>query len=133
MRIYQRARRLLLLHAEHFYFNVQLGHGAPAPAETSAALRDMWRRSTVKRADLVADYGDRWELVELRHDATSSAVGRLLQYRMLWQEDPPDQRPLSLTLATDSNDTDLYRLCAQLKISLILAPPPPQITRRYEP
>ena len=79
----------------------------------------MWWRLTMKRIDVVAETKKEWHIIEIRPRATSTAVGRLLQYRDMWTADPPDQRPVRLILTTDTPDPDLPRLLHTLKIELV--------------
>ena len=46
-----------------FYFDVALGEGAAAPPGTPENLAQSWQRLTQLRADLIADHGDRWDLL----------------------------------------------------------------------
>lgn len=102
------------------YFDVGLGPGLPPPDHQGVDLHAMWTRLTQKRADVVADAGDHWELIELRHSAQANALGRLLQYAALWRADPPDQRPLTLTLVTDFLDPTLPDLLANYNITYLI-------------
>jgi hypothetical protein len=99
------------------YFDVGLGTGLPAPPAAGDRDRTMWQRLTQKRADVVADAGDHWELIELRHSAQANALGRLLQYQSLWNNDPPDSRHVALYLITDFLDPTLPTLLASHNIT----------------
>jgi hypothetical protein len=101
-----------------WYFDVGLG-GQVVEHETDEALTRMWRRVTSKRADVVLEYPDRWIIVELRFAASASALGRLAQYKTLWQEDPPDDRPVDLVLVTDRLDPDLERVASNFGITSV--------------
>jgi hypothetical protein len=102
------------------YFDVALGPGADTSAAPDAAHAAMWTRLTQKRADVVADAGDHWELIELRHAANANALGRLLLYQHLWIQDPPDTRPLKLILVTDHPDPDIAPLLPQHNITYVV-------------
>lgn len=102
------------------YFDVGLGAGATVPVGTATDLARMWTRLTQKRADVVADAVDHWELIECRSAAQSNALGRLLQYQALWVQDPPDRRRLSLYLVTDVRDSDLGPLLAAHHITYVV-------------
>lgn len=106
------------------YFDVGLGDGRPAPPGTDPATQQQWRVITQKRADVLVELPDRWLLVELRETAQPNAIGRLLTYRTLWLDDPPDQRPLNLQLVTNSPDPDVERLAAAHDIAYIIIEPP---------
>lgn len=105
--------------AVSLYFDVGLGGQTDIPPGTSPEMAIMWLRNTQKRIDVLIETSQDWIITELRHNATSSAVGRLLQYRELWNEDPPDSKPVRLRLVTDMGDSDLQKLCERVGIEYI--------------
>lgn len=119
--IWQRFRRVLPSTTRGLYFNVRLGSGRDLPDDTSDHWRDRWRTLTAKRADVVIEQPDGWLLVELRENAQLNAIGRLLGYRKLWTDEPPDARPLSLLLVTNVLDPDVRDLAADHGIGYLIA------------
>ena len=114
-------RRWRALHAHQyqaFYFDVGLGEGPPQSTALDPTHAAMWLRLTQKRADVVADDGTTWTIIELRAHAQSNAVGRLQQYEDLWHRDPPDTRPVRLLLVSDNPDPDLTPLTSQHAIAV---------------
>jgi len=108
--IWDRYRLTLPKTTRALYFDVHLGDGADPGAETDPAMLKLWLEATQKRADVVADLGSHWLLIELRDNAMASALGRLGLYAALWKQDPPDSRPLFLALITNREDRDVRTL-----------------------
>jgi hypothetical protein len=77
--------------------------------------------NTQKRIDVLIETQKSWKIVELRHNATASALGRLIMYRNLWKSDPPDDRPVELMLVTDKYDPDVEAAAKELGIEYIKA------------
>lgn len=105
--------------AIHLYFDVGLGGQTEVPPGTSPEMALMWLRNTQKRIDVLVEEEGRWVIIELRSRASSTAVGRLLQYMDLWKEDPPNNKPIELRIVTDSIDQDTKRLAEKLGITFI--------------
>lgn len=97
----QRAR------VRRMWFDVGLGEGRPSPPGASIAEQFMWLRLTQKRADVIVEYDDAIEIVELREAAQSSAIGRLLMYAELWKKEAQIDKPLRLRLVTNVFDQDV--------------------------
>lgn len=109
--IWLRWRATLYPHAQALYFDVGVG-SPPTPAGwVSPKLQLGWLRLNQRRIDVVADLGDSALIIELRHDATPNAVGRLLAYQQLWGDDDPLGVPAELVLITDLERPDMRRLC----------------------
>lgn len=118
--IWKRYRPQILKDAQVIYYDVGLGGQITVPPGTTPEMARMWFRNTQKRIDVLLDYGIGWVIVELRVDASSSAVGRLIFYRDLWQQDPPDKRPIILRLVTNREDREIRGLTQKLDIDYIV-------------
>lgn len=94
------------------YFDVGLGVGKPGDPALGENLNRAWTRLTQKRADVIAEFPNSVAIIELRDTAQSNAVGRLMMYAQLWNEDPPIKKQLQLQLVTNYADQDVARLCA---------------------
>lgn len=92
---------------KRMWFDVGLGEGRPLPPGEHESYRLMWIRLTQKRADVIAEYDDVVEIIELREAAQSSAIGRLLMYAELWKREAPITKPLRLRLVTNVYDADV--------------------------
>lgn len=120
LEIWKVYKNKLLPEALSLYYDVGLGGQTETPPDTSPEMSKMWIRNTQKRADVIVDTGDTWIIIELRSNATASGAGRLLQYKALWNEDPPDDRPVNLRLVTNMYDRDVEMLCKRLDIWYIV-------------
>jgi hypothetical protein len=106
--------------ARSVYWDVYLGEGIQLDDEPANYQR-MWQRNTQKRADAVIETADSIWLVEMRFQANSIAVGRLLMYQRLWRQDPALPGSLRLWLVTDTRDSIVEALCQELSISYEVA------------
>lgn len=120
-KIFLRARDLIFLNAANVFYDVGLGGATDFPEGTGEELKSMWKSVTQKRIDVLVETADHWKIIEIRPRATSTAAGRLLQYKDMWDQDPPDSRPTKLILLTDAPDPDLPSLLTALNIELITA------------
>jgi hypothetical protein len=96
-----------------FYFDVSLGTGEEPGPGVSENVGKAWQRLTRFRADVVADTGTEWHLIELRPNAGPGAVGSVQTYTTLWTIQPPDARPVVPIIVTDRCSQDI-RTVAQL-------------------
>lgn len=117
--IWQRIKDKLLVDAQRIYFDVGLGGAKNIPDEYEPSYRYMWERLNQKRIDVLVDTGTEWNIIELRPRATSTAIGRLLQYREMWDNEPIDNRKRNLILGTDIPDPDLVSLAKTLNIEIV--------------
>lgn len=107
-------------YALNVYYDVGLGEGAPGGSELDPSMLKMWQKVTQKRADVVIEYSDKVDIVELRFNATSNAIGRLLSYRMLWNDAPAIKKPASFILVSNRFDPDLERLAGMNDIQYLI-------------
>lgn len=119
--IWKRYKPQIIKDAQAVYYDVGLGGQITVPPGTTPEMAAMWFRNTQKRIDVLLDYGIGWIIVELRFNASSSAIGRLLHYRDLWNADPPDKRPLLLRLVTNRDDPEIRTLAQKLDINYVIA------------
>lgn len=115
-RIYKRWALTGLKNALRQFFDVGLGRVEVPPTVKDPALIKDWIRVNQKRADAVIEYDDHVKIVELRHEVTPNAIGRILTYRELWKDDPVIKKPLRLLIVSNRHDKDVERLCIQLGI-----------------
>lgn len=102
------------------YFDVGLGEGEPVPPNEPAAYRRMWQRNTQKRADVLITTGIFVWIVELRFQASSNTIGRLLTYKELYLDDPQLGTNLQLYLVTNHRDKDVDRVAQLAGITYIV-------------
>lgn len=118
--IWQRYRDTATRDALWVFYDVGLGSGKPYEGPEDENLRLMWLMNTQKRADVIIQRRNHIDIIELRHAATANAVGRLLQYRMLYLRDPVLGKPVVMTLVTNLEDPELRDLCKQYSIRYIV-------------
>ncbi len=108
--IWRRWRPSLAAGIEALYFDVGLGLPRELPQVQRSEELLMWIRLNQKRADVLIEWQREVWIVELRHAASLNAVGRILGYRMLWNQDPVIAKPLVLAIVTDRFDSDVQEL-----------------------
>lgn len=86
------------------WFDVAVGPWPYIPPKTPEDYARMWARLNQKRIDVVLDFGTFVAIVELRWDASASAIGRLMMYRDLLKDDDPFGKPVQLYLVTNKVD-----------------------------
>ncbi len=118
--IWIRARKGFTFEAAAMYFDVGLGGQEIPDKQLSPQMFDMWQRVTQKRIDVLVETPHMWQIIEVRFNANSSAVGRLMMYDLMWKSERPDNRPYLLYLITNRQDDDLERLCTISKIGYIV-------------
>lgn len=99
------------------YYDVGVGPARPVDRPVDATLRTMWTRLNQKRLDVLLEFEDHWHIVELRDRSNANAIGRLLMYRKLWIEDPPDARDVTMELVTNVTDISLAELARDHQIA----------------
>jgi hypothetical protein len=102
------------------YFDVGLGLPDELPLSDDPAQLVGWIRNTQKRADVVIERARDVLLVELRHAAQMNAVGRLLGYKKLLEQDNPFGKIVIPVLVTDRHDSEVRDLAADLDIVYIV-------------
>lgn len=110
-RIWLRYRDRLKTRARALYFDVRLGADEALTAASGTGFENMWFALNAKRADVVSDEAAGPRLIELRDNAQTNAIGRLLTYKLLWERDPGLPGPLTLELATNVLDADVAAAC----------------------
>ena len=103
-----------------FYFNVRIGEGAPPPEGLVEPYISMATQVSQKRIDAVGVKPDFWEIFEVRERASPGALGQIKMYESLWLADPPDARPVRLTLISDRVDYDVITAAKAQNIIVIL-------------
>lgn len=119
--IWTRWRFSLPVGVIRIYANVRVGKGRHAEGEFTEDERKMWLAVTQKRIDVLLEFQDRIWIVELRRIASSGALGRLLMYKLLYEEDPVIPKPVTLALVTDFKDDDVLETTKVLGIKYIVA------------
>lgn len=114
--IWERYRRELPAGTHTLYFDVRLGGGRSPGDETDPKYVEFWMRNTQKRADVLAVAPSGIWIIELRDQAQSNAIGRLLLYGKLWLQDAALGGPVKLLLVTNVLDPDVRDLADAMGI-----------------
>jgi hypothetical protein len=70
-------------------------------------MKKMWRALTSKRADAIAELEDEIWLIEVSACPGMRALGQLLTYKTLWDQDPKIDKPVIMVLVADQIDPDV--------------------------
>ena len=89
------------------YYDCLLGGIFLTPDQEKDVFQRMWRYNNSKRADAIAELEDEIWIIEVASTPRQQALGQLLNYRVLWFEDPPISKPVKLALICERFDTDL--------------------------
>ncbi len=89
------------------YYNCLLGGPDLTREEEKDPLKQMWLRSTSKRADVIAETKDEIWIIEVTSESKVRAFGQLMLYTMLWGLDPKSTKPVKAVLVCDEIDTDV--------------------------
>jgi hypothetical protein len=117
--IWLRALEVVTQPGDTIYYNVRLGPQRVTSMFVPPEIERQWQQVNAKRIDLVIQRPGQWIIVEVRHIATSAALGRLIQYKKLWLNDWPERVP-DLLLVTDWMDPDLPELLGIAGISYLV-------------
>jgi len=94
------------------YYDCLLGGPDLTPAEERDPLKRMWRATTSKRADVIAETKDEVWIIEVTSEVKVRALGQLMLYKMLWRNDPKSTKPVKTVLVCDELDPDVIAASA---------------------
>ena len=101
---------------KQFYFNCQVGDPILESPELEEEMQIVVDAVSRRRIDVVGEKEGEWWLIELRQNAGPGAIGSILTYKTLWEENPPDKSLVTPVIVTDTADRNLAHVCAKLKI-----------------
>lgn len=81
-----------------------------------------WQYLTALRIDVTIDHGDRWEIIEVRPDATVSALGAALCYLRTAERLQLTDLPMSAAILCQNIQPDVALVAADLDITVITVP-----------
>ena len=105
---------------ERLYFNVRVGEPIPMDESLPPELKAMSVALSRRRIDVVGEKASGWSLVELKWDAGAEALGQVLMYKALWLSEPPDRRPVSMSVVTNSFNKDMNIACKFYDVEFIV-------------
>lgn len=108
----------------NLYYDCMLGGPALTQEEEKDPFKRMWRANMAKRADAIGETeGEVW-IIEVADTPGLRAIGQLLTYLSLWQEDPRIPKIERAVLVCNFVDTDLIASAAKYGIITYVMPPP---------
>jgi len=105
---------------KQFYFNCQVGDPILEAPDLEEEMQRVVEAVSRRRIDAVGEKELEWWLIELRANAGPGAIGSILTYKALWEEDPPDKKLVTPVIVTDYTDKNLVRVCSSLNIVYLL-------------
>jgi len=104
----------------HFYFDVQVGTPVVEAPEEKPEIKAMIEQTTRLRIDAVGEKKNEYWLIELRPSAMCGAIGSILTYKTLWEEDPIDDKIITPVIVTDNTNRNIISAAGRLKIIILL-------------
>lgn len=98
------------------FYDCLLGGVELTPAEALDPMKRMWRATTAKRADAIAETGSEVWIIEVSDYPGMRAIGQLFTYQTLWLEDPKIPKPERLVLVAGRIDTDVGAACGKFGV-----------------
>ena len=89
------------------WYNVRLGGPWLTPEQEKDHMQVMWRATTTKRIDALAETPTEVWLIEVSAYPGQRSLGQLLSYQTLWLEDPKIIKPEKLLLVCERVDEDI--------------------------
>lgn len=115
-----RFRELYATDFLHFYFDVKVGE---ATMFIEGLEEDMLRvvdQVSRRRIDVVGEKDNEYWIMELRENAGPGAIGSVLTYLTLWNDDPPDNKLATPVIITNYTDKNLVHVCSKLNIIILV-------------
>jgi len=105
-------------------YDVAFGGSVPTDPSASEEEIIMWRFNTAKRVDAVVRNRDELWLCEVRPGSGLSALGAVLGYTWLAEQEKFSDRPIVMTVVTDHTDHDTRLILEAFEVQLIELPEP---------
>lgn len=103
------------------YYDCLLGGPALSPDKEKDAMQRMWRALICKRADAIAETKTETWIIEVSACPGMRALGQLLTYKTLWDEDPKIDKPVKMVLVAEQVDGDVKASYKPYNIVLYLS------------
>lgn len=108
----------------NLYYDCMLGGPFLSPEEAKDPMKRMWRANLAKRADAIGETENEVWIIEVADTPGLRAIGQLLTYLSLWQEDPKIAKIERAVLVCNVVDTDLIASAAKYGIVTYVMPQP---------
>ena len=100
-----------------FSYDLRVGHGVEAPRGTGIIGTKAAYALTTKRIDVVCYRGNTVRIIEVKQRAGLSAIGQLIGYRDLYNQQNSDGYAVELMLVTDELQPDMQSILEQQTIA----------------
>jgi len=107
-----------LIDSTAMWFDIGLGAGTDCGENITPELKKCHLKNTQLRADAIIEYPDHIKIVELRKNAGPDAIGRILAYKMLWEDDPKIDKRIELLIVTNHARQDTIKVAVANGISV---------------
>lgn len=104
------------------YYDCLLGGTVLVEEDRDDPMKRMWRANTAKRADAIAELTNEVWIIEVAQRPGLRAIGQLITYQYLWQEDPQIEKPEKLVLVAQQFDKDLFAAASKSGILIYAVP-----------
>ncbi len=98
------------------YYDCLLGGPFLTPQELEDPLKKSWRYVNSKRPDAIAETKDEVWIIEVSANPGLRAMGQIVSYQALWQEDPAIEKIDRAVLVVETLDTDLGAAVARFGV-----------------
>jgi hypothetical protein len=105
-----------------FAYDCALGGVITTSDDTTEADRLGWQYSTALKIDAVAKEGDRYFILEVRPEATVSALGAALSYVLVADREEAFPGPLASGVVCNSMQPDVLWCCQKLGVEVFFVP-----------
>lgn len=120
--IWQRFLKTYGIFYPDVYYDVAVGGPFLTDEELKDPLKKMWQYNNSKRIDAVIKLPEEVMIIEVSKTPGLRAIGQLLTYVNLWQEDDPWQLIEKPYLVLEHMDSDLIRSASKYGIGVIVVP-----------
>lgn len=104
------------------YYDVAVGGPPLTKEELTDPIKKMWQYNNSKRIDAVIKLPEEVMIIEVSTTPGLRAIGQLLTYTALWQEDDPWGLIEKPYLVLEHMDKDLIRSASKYGIGVIVMP-----------
>jgi len=105
---------------DRIYYDCLLGGPFYSEKQLQDPMLRMWRATTSKRADAIAELKDELWIIEVAYRPGLRAIGQLQTYRALWIRDPKILKPEKTILVCRALDPDFGDAASMYGISIFV-------------
>ncbi len=98
------------------WYDCLLGGPVLTPEEEKDPVKKSWRHLNSKRPDAIAETENEVWIIEVSANPGLRAMGQVMSYQALWQEDPKIEKLDRTVLVVETLDTDLGAAAAKMGV-----------------